>query len=377
MTSSMNLGGGLRAGRVGAPSTRVLASARLIALAAVLSLAPMASPALVAQASAHQAFGDTSIFATVPYPGHPFGVAVDTNRVYISTSRGDFFANQANSDGERFYAYNFGGKLLSTTSIATMPDATMGLWGVALDGNSTPTHSAYVADMNGRILKIGLAPNAAAPEVFSTPPAGFSGGWMTTMWNDLVFDPAGNLYMTDDKPRIWRVSPDGQASVWFTDDAIAGWFGIAGGPLGGRIDPTGKWFYFTITVSAAYPLAAAVYRLPLIDHPTVDQLELVHLFPVEPNQPLPQASGLTFSKAGNLYVGLLGPNQIAELDPAGNEIARISSPLFDSPWGLAWMGDSLLVTNADIQPAESPAKWNVLKVFVGETGLPLNRPHMP
>jgi len=48
--------------------------------------------------------------------------------------------------------------------------------------------------------------------------------------------------------------------------------------------------------------------------------------------------------------------------------------LFDSPWGLAFMGESLLVTNADIQVPERPNKWNVLKVFVGETGLPLNTP---
>jgi len=130
----------------------------------------------------------------------------------------------------------------------------------------------------------------------------------------------------------------------------------------------------TITVSAAFPNEAAVYRLPLVDHPAASDLELVHRFPVVPGQPLPQASGLTFSTAGNIYVGLLGPNQIAVLDPSGNEVRRISSPLFDSPWGLAWMGKSLLVTNADIQPVESPDRWDVLKVYVGETGLPLNRP---
>jgi outer membrane protein assembly factor BamB len=344
---------------------------RLIVAVGAISLAPLSTSVATA---GQPSFGATSVFATLPYPGHLFGVAVDTNRIYVSTSRGDFFANQANSDGERVFALNLDGKLLDTTSIATMPDATMGLWGVALDGNHGKDHKLYVADMNGRILRIGLGPKAGPPEVFATPPAGFEGGWMTTMWNDLVFDTHGNLFMTDDKPRIWRVTPDGQASVWFTDPAILGAFGIAGGPLGGRIDPTGKWFYFTITVSAAFPNAAAVYRLPLVDHPTASQLELVHVFPVVNGQPLPQASGLTFSKAGNIYVGLLGPNQIAELDPAGNEIRRISSPLFDSPWGLAWQGQSLLVTNADIQPVESPGKWTVLKVFVGETGLPLNRP---
>jgi hypothetical protein len=78
-----------------------------------------------------------------------------------------------------------------------------------------------------------------------------------------------------------------------------------------------------------------------------------------------------------MYVGLIGPNQIAVLDPAGNEIRRISSPLFDSPWGLAFVGESLLVTNADINFPETPSRWNVLKVFVGEEGLPLNRPKTP
>jgi hypothetical protein len=38
------------------------------------------------------------------------------------------------------------------------------------------------------------------------------------------------------------------------------------------------------------------------------------------------------------------------------------------------MGQSLLVTNADLEPGDNPAAWKVFKVFVGETGLPLNRP---
>ena len=101
-------------------------------------------------------------------------------------------------------------------------------------------------------------------------------------------------------------------------------------------------------------LEAVVYRLPLVDHPSSSDLQVVHRFPVVPGQQLPQAAGIAFAESGNLYVGLIGTNQIAVLDPAGNEIRRISSPLFDSPWGLAFMGKS--------------------KVFVGESGLALNRP---
>ncbi len=162
---------------------------------------------------------------------------------------------------------------------------------------------------------------------------------MVSMWNDLVFDRVGNLFMTDDKPRLWRVTPDGQASIWFQDSRLLGLFGFAGGPLGGRIDPTGKFLYFTITASATFPGEAVGYRLPLVDHPSASDLQLVHRFPVVAGQAPPQATGLAFAESGNLYVSLIGTNQIAVLDPAGNEVGRISSPLFDSPWGLAFMGN--------------------------------------
>jgi sugar lactone lactonase YvrE len=319
--------------------------------------------------------GDTTIWARAPFPGHPFGVAVDTDRVYVDSSRGDFFASQTNSAGERIFAYDKGGSLQETVIIPTMPDATMGLWGIALDGNHGRGHKAFVADMNGRVLRVDIGRRTPTFDVFSTPPAPFNtGDWHTTMWNDLVFDRLGNLFMTDDKPRLWKITPDGTASVYFTDDRLLGQFHFAGGPLGGRIDPSGKWLYFSITISAQFPGEALVYRLRLVDHPGPSDLELVHRFPSEPGQAPPQASGVAFAESGNLYVALLGPNQIAVLDPSGQEIRRFSSPLFDSPWGLAFLDRSLLVSNADINPVESPAKWIVSKVFVGERGLPLNRP---
>jgi sugar lactone lactonase YvrE len=362
------------------PGERVkLLGSRLLLALLAMTLGPGVGTALASDRTRGPAIGDTTVFASAPAPGHLFGVAVDKDRVYVSTSAGDFFADPANgghlnSAGERVFAYNNEGNLISTTSIATMPNSNMGLFGLALDGNHGANHQLYVADMNGRILRLAVGQKNATPQLFSEPPPQFAGGWMVTMWNDLVFDKAGNLFMTDDKPRLWRVTPDGRASVWFTDPRITGFFGFAGGPLGGRIDPTGKYLYFSITISAAFPGEAVVYRLPLVDHPSAADLQLVHRFPVVSGQPLPQAAGIALAESGNLYVGLIGTNQIAVLDPSGNEIRRISSPLFDSPWGLAFSGESLLVTNADIQPVESPARWKVLKVFVGEEGLALNRP---
>jgi sugar lactone lactonase YvrE len=230
--------------------------------------------------------------------------------------------------------------------------------------------------MNGRILRLDLGGHATNPELFSQVPSPLrEEGWMAAMWNDLVFDAAGNLYVPDDKPRIWRVRPDGTPQIWFTDPRLTGFFGFAGGPLGARIDPSGQWLYFSITVSAEFPLESVIYRVRLVDAPTAADLELVHRFPFDPTAPAPpQATGIAFSAAGNLYVSLIGPNEIAVLDPSGNEIARISDPRFHSPWGLAFVGESLLVTNGDLEPGVHPDQWKIFKVYVGEPGLPLIQP---
>ena len=375
--------GGGRLPAVGHVKRRRWIAGRTVVAVAAIALSPAASFAHTGVSVARTTAGSVTVFATVPAPGHPFGIAVDRGRVYVSTSAGDFFADPANgghknSDGERVFTYDKSGALLHTTVIETMPDATMGLFGIAIDGNPRPTHGLYVADMNGRILRVDLSNHPTAPKLFSQVPvdSGLSGDWMKSMWNDLVFDKAGNLYVPDDKPRIWRVGPNGAASIWFTDPRLTGFFGFAGGPLGGRIDPSGKWLYFSITVSAAFPGQGAIYRVRLVDHPTAADLELVHVFPLVPGEDAPQPSAIAFAKSGDLYVSLLGPNAIAVLDPAGNEIRRISSPLFHSPWGLAFMGTSLLVTNGDLEPADNPSAWKVLKVNVGEPGLPLIKPRI-
>jgi outer membrane protein assembly factor BamB len=360
-----------------------LTAARVAAAAALIAVGPLAGP--VGARSANDA---VSVFASAPAPGHPFGIAVGDGRVYVSTSAGDFFADpehggHQNSDDERVFTYDEDGSLLDTTVIDTADNSDMGLFGLALDGNPGPKHQLFVADMNGRILTLGLGAHPGAPKVFSQVPAGsgLAGNWMLSMWNDLVFDTVGNLYVPDDKPRIWRVSPDGTAHIWFTDPRLTGLFGFAGGPLGGRIDPTGQWLYISITLAAEFAPSpdATIYRIRLVDHPTASDMELVHRFVAVPDPTVapPQATGLAFAKSGNLYVSLLGPNQVAVLDPAGNEIRRISDPRFHSPWGLAFLGNSLLVTNGDLEPATNPDAWKIFRVAVGETGLPLNRPRVP
>jgi sugar lactone lactonase YvrE len=363
-------------------------AARIAAIISLLGTASGPGSAVAANGGAKVATDAVSVFASAPAPGHPFGIAVGDGRVYVSTSAGDFFADPAhgghlNSDDERVFTYDEDGTLLDTTVIDTADNSDMGLFGLALDGNPGPKHQLFVADMNGRILTVGLGAHAGPPKVFSQVPAdsGLAGDWMLSMWNDLAFDKTGNLYVPDDKPRIWRVSPDGTARIWFTDPRLLGLFGFAGGPLGGRIDPTGQWLYISITLAAEFAPSpdSTIYRIRLVDHPTAADMELVHRFVATPDPTVapPQATGLAFAKSGNLYVSLIGPNQIAVLDPAGNELRRISDPRFHSPWGLAFLGNSLLVTNGDLEPGDNPDAWKIFRVAVGETGLPLNRPRVP
>jgi sugar lactone lactonase YvrE len=343
----------------------------VLALAALATLAGL-TPALAKRTGGQPAIGETTIFASVPAPGHPFGIAVDKDRVYVSTSDGDFYASHLNSRGEGVFVYNLKGTLVQRIPIATKPNATMGLYGLALGNNVSTAHQLYVADMNGRILRIALNQNPAKPRLFAqVPPLFKSGGWGTAMWNDLAFDHAGNLYVTDDKPRIWRVTPDGRPSIWFQDPRLTGFNGFGGGPLGGRIDPTGKYLYFTVTGALLFGGEGVLYRLPLVAHPTAKDLQVVHRFPFVAGAP-PVIMGLAFGSSGKIYVAIYGMNQIAVLAPDGHELRRISSPLFHNPWGLAFLGQSLLVANADVIPQEIPDHWKVLSVFVGESGLPLN-----
>src|SRR5438034_631523 len=133
-----------------------------VVILGTLALSPGTGLALTSDTANPPTIGDTTIFASAPAPGHLFGVAVDNDRIYVSTSAGDFFADPAtgghlNSDGERVFAFDRSGRLVQTTIITTRPNADMGLFGLALDGNPRPDHQLYIADRSraGRKPKAG------------------------------------------------------------------------------------------------------------------------------------------------------------------------------------------------------------------------------
>jgi hypothetical protein len=48
--------------------------------------------------------------------------------------------------------------------------------------------------------------------------------------------------------------------------------------------------------------------------------------------------------------------------------------MFDVPLGESFLGNSLLIANANMLPPDDATHWQILKVDVGERGLPLIRP---
>jgi len=313
-----------------------------------------------------------SVFADVPAPGHPWGIIVHDDHVIVSTSAGG--AARVNTQGERIFTFDTSGSLQRTTVVDEGPASNMGLAGMAFDGDGR----LYVADMNGLIRRYGPGDSS---EVWASSPLPYSAGsWWTSMWNDIDFDGAGNAYVTDGGAgAIWRIAPDGTRTpqMWFSDSRLAGVGGT--GPFLAQIDPSGKYFYFMQAYSAVPDRfgAGEVFRLPLIDTPQASDLQEIHRFPVDsgdigffaehPPYPGPIAMGLTIGASGRLYVSLVGRNEIAVLDPSGQLIRTLTSPLFDFPFGTAFLGDRLLVANGDWH--NTPDKWRIYSIDVDDTGI--------
>src|SRR3954452_2696361 len=106
-------------------------SALLVALIAAMAL--LASPA---QAATSRTIGGTRVLATVPYPGHPGGIAIDGRTVYVDTFNP---VDRATDDYDAIFTYDrITGKLRTDRpnpiKVPRMMSPTpMGLAAIALD----------------------------------------------------------------------------------------------------------------------------------------------------------------------------------------------------------------------------------------------------
>src|SRR2546428_5555814 len=213
--------------------------------------------------------GDIQVFATLPYPGHPGGLAVDGRTVYVDTSNADF--DRPFDASDEIWAFNLNtgeptpGALNPIEVVRAASVQTMGLLGMPLDAQGR----IYAADMNGRIVRVD--PRTGAQDVYPTIPTSTHTSF-TDMPGFPVFGRDGNLYVGDwSAPVIWRVPPRaGQAQPWFADPRLAGTYGA--NVAGIALDPSGEGLYIAAGTQEGQ---IAIYRLPPA-HPEAAPLEDFH-----------------------------------------------------------------------------------------------------
>lgn len=359
--------------------------AALAALAAALISAPH-----VAEAGRNYYFGDVKTFGSFPAdPGYPEGIAVDGNRVYVS---GPARPNTAGSGPSKIAVYNRNSKVLEKMITVAEEDLNEdhALSCIAVDGQGriyalspqlgllrfTKTGHGYSQEVYGALVD-DLQPCVTAPPGEACSPVPF---YLPPLPNDIVFDEAGYAYVTDSfQATIFRYPPGGGTpEIWFQSFALVGGGPLMVGANGIRLDPSREYVYFTVSTTLDDPAFGALYRLPLIDSPTEEDLELVHAYE---NGEAPD--GFAFGASGDIYVTLVTTNEISVLNPGGVEVARIQSgpgseiPL-DAPANVAFDPSTkmLLIVNHAILSG-NPDHFGVLRVWVNDTGDPLEKPYLP
>lgn len=320
-------------------------------------------------------------------PGFPEGIAVDGDRFYV--------AGPANFDlttaTVRAY-HRKTGTLLETIPVThSGADPTDALTCVAVDAAGR----LYVLSEALGVVRLKRHHHTWHQEVYAPLPADGLPGCTHTgqfepdpndpmgrpachLLNDLAFDAHGALFVTDSvRATIYRVAKGGGTmEPWFTSPYLLGGPPYPIGVNGIRVSPTNAKVYFGVTTSPLPELGGrgALYKLPNVAAPAPSDLVPVHYF-----DPGLGPDGFAFGELGELYVTLAFSNQIAILAPWGDEIMRMNGPMgseipYDAPANLAFdRSGSLLVTNHALLSG-LPEDMAVLRVFVGDRGMPLFQP---
>ena len=345
-------------------------------------------------ADAKPQFGSGSVLATIAPEasycageagcngGFPEGVAVVGNRVYVAgpatfgtVGKGPSVVtvlNRANGDliteipieGENTaFEHAMSGITVDGDGIVYVLSTQLGVVRIERHGHHY-TQSSYASPLPDLPACAPGVVDPCSPTFIDLPPIS----------NEMAFDEDGYLYVTDSlQASIFRVAPGGGApEQWFSSPLLAG--NLAGplpfGANGIKVSPDRDYVYVVETFDPADVTASHVYRIPLVEQPDPEDIELFATF-----GGFGAADSLVFGTSGKLYVSLAGTNQIAVLDDDGAEITRISGPTgsaipLDGPATMAFddATKSLLVANHAI--LGDPANFAVLRIYVGEKGDP-------
>lgn len=355
--------------------------------------------ALSAVAIAAPLFGTGEVLAPIPAEanfcagepgcngGFPEGVAIAKSRTYVTGPA--TFGTAGKGPSVVTVVHTSNGHLIAEIPIEGENTAfEHAISGIAVDGDDR----VYVLSTQLGVVRLErhgqqYSQTSYAPPLPDLPPCVPAGpvpcsptlADLPPLPNEMAFDDAGFLYITDSlQATIFRVPPGGgSVQVWFQSPDLAGSLAVPlpFGANGIRISPDRDFVYVVVSFDATDPTQGKVYRIPLVNAPA--SMTLFHTFT---GGVLPDS--LVFGANGILYVSLAGSSQIALVDTGGSEITRINGPAgstipFDAPATMAFdkSRKSILVANHAI--FGDPAHFAVLRVFVGDKGDPLPAPSVP
>lgn len=353
----------------------------IVALALLASLSPVVS-------AADPDFGEAKVLAQVPQPGFPEGIVRNGLLTYVTGPA--TFGTAGNGTPSKIWIYlTFNGALLGTVDV------------IGEDLTQEHANSCAAIDGFGRLYvlntQLGVIRYSPFQQTWGAPipnlppcnsvPAGTPCSPLPVdtppLPNDLAFDKAGNLYVTDSlQATIWKYSKFGGApQIWFQDIRLAP--GAAPGSIGVngiRINPQHNKVF--ISVSMDFNGQGHIYTLPLVNKPNAADLQTFHLF-----APGDIPDGIAFGTSGVLWVTDATPfsSGIIGLRSNGAEVFRFTNPMntpinpYDSPANIAFNGrGSMLVTNhAFATGGQMPQQFQVLEVFVNDHEAGLFKPLIP
>lgn len=308
---------------------------------------------------------DTQVFANVPPPGFPAYVHVHANeRVYA--------ANYTDLKGDdmpaRVFEWTADGTLLRSW---TVPDQDLSVpRGVQVATNDVHGRLVLLEKSRARVMTLDLDTGEFVTHATLPSPA---------IPNYATWGPDGALYVSDyGQGVIWRLPAGGGGpEQWFVSKKLTG---LEFGTTGLVYRPAQSDFLISQqTTDGLLDLKRGhLYRLTLdADGGPGKLTTLWSSLTME----LPDGFGVAAS--GNIYLSLLGANQLVKLDDAGNEVERFpqlpltgdnGSPVpFDAPSNATFHGTRVLVANQS--PVLGTASHHVvLDVEVGEPGA---APYLP
>jgi SMP-30/Gluconolactonase/LRE-like region/Strictosidine synthase-like, N-terminal len=289
--------------------------------------------------------GRTRIFATLP-PGAsgPEGLEVDAEgRVYVTTF--GFNAAGPVSGLGQLYVYGEDGRLLRNVSVAGSSPHLLGLRFHPVTG------SLLVVDF-GSAQVLDVDPKTGNSSVFMTLPSPLPHPTLGAGLNDVTFDHAGNVYVSDSfQGIVWKTSQrGGVGSVW-VDSSLLRTTGVPPfGANGLRFDKRETAMFVANTGDDTIVKVPTVAGPPDSSGPDAGT-------PAVFTNSINGADGLLIDHDDNLWIVANQADELVVVDPTGKAVSKLGdfgglhdgSPvqmLFPASLRF-WRGD-LLVTNLSL-----------------------------